>query len=99
MLQRAKNFNIKPVFDRKKKATTDKTAAVQLEVCYASQQWFFPTGVYICKNQWSKSLRRVRNSAHQNDLNAIIDTKIKIALQYYNNGSPAKVCGLGIDFH
>lgn len=77
------NFNIKVVFDRKKTATNTKTAAVQIQVNYDGQQWYFSADVHVFKNQWDKTRQRVRNSTQQEAYNAIIDNKVNNLLNYY----------------
>lgn len=77
------NFNIKVVFDRKKTATAAKKAAVQIQVNYDGQQWFFAADVHVFKNQWDKTRQRVRNSMMQDEYNALIDEKVNNLLAYY----------------
>lgn len=77
------NFSVKVVFDRKKTATATKKAAVQIQVCYNREQWFFSADVHVFKNQWDKTRQRVRNSMQMEAYNALIDNKVNNLLNYY----------------
>lgn len=77
------SFYVSVVFDRKKTATNTKKAAVQIQVNYDGQQWFFAADVHVFKNQWDKTRRRVRNSMQQEAYNALIDNKVNNLLDYY----------------
>jgi len=59
------------VFDRKKTATKDSKAVVQVEVLLAGKKKYVTTGVRLYKDQWSDKLH-VCNTSDANALNARI---------------------------
>ena len=60
------------VFDRKKQATNNKEALIQVEVLYESKRKFIGTGVKVCLNQWD-DCHHVKNRLDAIELNGRID--------------------------
>lgn len=56
------------VFDRKKEATKDKPALIQIEVLFEKKKRYIGTGVKVCKGQWDAS-RLVHSRLDMKQLN------------------------------
>lgn len=79
------------VFDRKKQATNNKEALIQVEVLYESKRKFIGTGVKVCLNQWD-DCHHVKNRLDAIELNGRIDAvKSEVdqaILQLFKDGTP-----------
>lgn len=64
---------VRVVFDRKKTATRQKTALVQVEVQMNGRKKYLSTGVKVYKDQWSLARGGVVNSMEAEELNARVD--------------------------
>lgn len=82
------------IFDRKKTATKDKTALVQLEIMYARKRKYISTGVKVYKDQWTERAHVV-DRPDMIALNRRID-ETKARIDNYINGLIEK--GQAFDF-
>ena len=64
------------IYNRYKKATATKTAAVELRIAYNWKQKYMTTGIYILPNQWSKKDQRVINRFDSIILNQTLEKLI-----------------------
>jgi site-specific recombinase XerD len=72
------------IFDRKKIATKQKAALIQIEVLYRGKKKYFSTGVKVTSDQWDKKIM-VKNRSDMlilNDRIMLLDNQIK---EYLNS--------------
>ena len=74
------------VFDRKKQATKEKKALVQIEVVWERKKKYISTGVKLCKNEWNDVMWCV-NRFDMEEINERLRTHYRDVYQAVN-----KVC-------
>lgn len=72
------------VFDRKKSATKEKEALVQIEVLFERKKKYLSTGVRVTTEQWTDKTK-VRNRTDSIELNERIDNMIRDISEFCNS--------------
>jgi len=72
------------VFDRKKSATKEKEALVQIEVLFERKKKYLSTGVRVTSEQWTDKTK-VRNRTDSIELNERIDNMIRDINEFCNS--------------
>ena len=72
------------VFDRKKTASKEKRALVQIEVLFGKQKKYFSTNVYVYQGQWSKAFG-VCHRIDAQELNERIQSQKHVIDEYINH--------------
>lgn len=72
------------VFDRKKSATKEKEALVQIEVLFERKKKYLSTGVRVKSDEWTDKTK-VRNRPDMMQLNERIDIMIRDISEYSNS--------------
>ena len=84
-----KQPTLRIVFDRKKQATKEKKALVQIEVVWERKKKYISTGVKLCKNEWNDVMWCV-NRFDMEEINERLRTHYRDVYQAVN-----KVCQEG----